>query len=97
MNHHSNIGLIECEILEKSFVERSAFLPRNLHVNKAFAFHESAKSALINRFPELELTANCEAILQDEAIELVLISAPSAKHRGLIGAALKANKHVQIV
>jgi predicted dehydrogenase len=97
MNHQTNIGLIECETLEKSFVERSASLPRNLNVKKAFAFHESCKSALCKRFPEMELTADCEDILQDQAIGLVLISALSDKHRSLISAALKANKQVQIV
>ena len=97
MNHPTNIGLIECEIPEKSFVQRSASLPRNLQVRKAFAFHEGAKTALRKRFPELELTADCEAILQDETIGLVLISAPSVNHRSMIGAALRANKQVQIV
>jgi predicted dehydrogenase len=97
MNTSTYIGLIECEILEKSFVERSAFLPKNLQVKKAFAFHESAKTALHKRFPQLEMAPDCEAILQDETIGVVLISAPSDKHRSLIGAALKANKQVQII
>lgn len=97
MSTHTSIGLIECEILEKSYVSRSASLPKGMQVTKAYAFHEGAKAALRSRFPELVLAAACDDILQDETIGTVLISAPSEKHRGLIGAALKANKQVQIV
>ena len=97
MKPYTSVGLIECENLEKSYVERSAALPKHLQVNKAFVIYEAAKTALRNRFPDLELATDAEAILQDASIGLVLISAPPEKHRRLIGAALKANKQVQIV
>jgi predicted dehydrogenase len=97
MNHHIEVALIECGRPEQGFIERSANLPQNFQVTKAFAFHESAKAPLHKRFPELEWATDCNAILQDETIGFVLFSAPTSGHRALIGAALKANKQVQIV
>jgi predicted dehydrogenase len=97
MSNQSYIGLIECESTEKSFNSRTAELPQNFNLKKAFAIHESAGVSLQQRFPEIELTADCSAIFSDSNISLVLISAPANKHNDLIGAALKANKHVQLV
>jgi predicted dehydrogenase len=97
MNNQPYVGLIECEPTEKSFTSRTAELPQNFNLKKAFAIHESAGISLQRRFPEIELTADCSAIFSDSNISLVLISAPANKHNDLIGAALKANKHVQLV
>lgn len=97
MKSTERIGLIECGKPEQCFTERSAYLPQEFQVQKAFAFNESAKTTLRKRFPELEWAADCNAILQDDSISFVLFSAPTTEHRALIGAALKANKQVQIV
>lgn len=97
MKKHTNIGLIDCGMPGKSFAEQSALPPESFPLKKAFAFHEGAKSALQKRFPDLEWAADCEAILHDETIGFVLFSTPSPGHRELIGAALRANKQVQIV
>ena len=97
MKPTEQIALIECGKPEQCFTQRTAFLPQAFRVKKAFAFNESAKASLGKRFPELEWAADCNAILQDDAIRFVLFSAPTAAHRPLIGKALKANKQVQIV
>lgn len=97
MNHDKNIGLIECGLTDSCFAKTPAHLPPHFQIKKAFAFHEGSRKVLQKRFPHLEWASDCNAILEDENIGLVLISAPDAGHRRLIGAALKANKHVQIV
>lgn len=97
MNNHIIAGLIECGAPGKSYLEVEPSFPQGLHVKKAYVAHEGARSALSRRYPELELTADCEAIFEDESIGLVLISSPEAKHRNLIGTALRAKKQVQIV
>lgn len=97
MKSTERIGLIECGKPEQCFTERSAFLPQDFQLKKAFVFNESAKTQLRKRFPELEWAADCNAILQDDTISFVLFSAPTTDHRSLISAALKANKQVQIV
>ena len=96
MNNDKGIGLIECGTTEKSFSEASV-TTQNCSVSKAYAFHAAAKSGVRTRFPEAEIASTYEAIFHDDAIKLVLISAPSSEHRSLIGEALKANKQVQIV
>ncbi|HEU4904452.1 MAG TPA: hypothetical protein VFT06_16715 [Flavisolibacter sp.] len=97
MEKHTYIGLIDCGVTGTSFAEQLSFPLEGLQVKKAFAFHEGAKNALQKRFPDVEWATDCDAILHDEAIGFVLFSAPSPGHRGLIGAALRANKQVQIV
>lgn len=97
MEKHNNIGLIDFGMPGKSFAEQLALAPEHFPLKKAFAFHEGTKNALQKRFPNLEWAADYEAILHDEAIGFVLFSAPSSGHRGLIGAALRANKQVQII
>jgi len=97
MNNNIIAGLIECGAPGRSYIEVSASIPQGLQLKKAYVAHEGAKSALCRRYPELELTADCDAIFQDETIGLVLISSPEAEHRSLIGTALKAKKQVQIV
>ncbi len=97
MNKQSYIGIIECQQSNQAFLSQSASLPLNFRVKKAFAAYESAGTSLKQRFPGLELAADCEAIFADSSIGLVLISAPPHQRNSLIGAALKANKQVQVV
>jgi predicted dehydrogenase len=97
MSKQTYIGLIECEPTKKSFINRTAGLPQNFSLKKAYAIHETAGASLQRRFPEAELTTDCSAIFGDSSISFVLISAPANKHHDLVGAALKANKQVQLV
>lgn len=97
MNSDKLVGLIECGTPGKGYFEASAVAPQDLPLKKAYVVHEGTKTALRQRFPELELVLNCEAIFEDDAIGLVLISSPESAHRPLIGTALKANKQVQVV
>lgn len=97
MNNNIIAGLIECGAPGKSYLEVVAAIPKELQLKKAYVVHEGPKSALRKRYPELEMTADCDAIFQDESINLVLFSAPDEQHRKLIGSALKTNKQVQIV
>ena len=97
MNNPTYTGLIECGWPDKSFIQQAASLPEAFDIKKAFVFHESARTALQQRFPNLEWATDCNAILEDENIGLVLISSPAASQRHLISDALKAKKHVQVV
>jgi predicted dehydrogenase len=90
-------ALIEFATFSQTFAETAAALPKNLTVKKAFVFHQNTRNALSKRFPNLEWVEQYEDILNDGTIGHVLISAPVDRHRNLIGAALKANKQVQIV
>lgn len=90
-------ALIEFATFSQTFAETAAALPNNLMVKKAFVFHHNTRSALSKRFPDLEWVEHYEEILNDGTIGHVLISSPVDCHRHLIGAALRANKQVQIV
>ena len=97
MTQPTYAALIECGTHTQTFAETSAALPRHFTVKKAFVFYNNARSALRSRFPDLEWVDQYEDILTDESIGHVLISSPGDCHRQLIGAALRANKQVQIV
>lgn len=97
MNTVKNAALIECGKKEQSFLVSSTLTGVPLSVTKACFLEEGTKAIVAKRFPQLEITENFNDILQDEKIGLVMISAPSGQHWRLVGAALKANKQVQIV
>ncbi|HEV7330557.1 MAG TPA: hypothetical protein VGN63_05905 [Flavisolibacter sp.] len=97
MAHPVTAALIECGAFSQTFAENIAALPEDFRVKKAFVFHNNVRGALHKRFPDLEWVEHYEDILTDGSIGHVLISSPGDCHRNLIGAALKANKQVQIV
>ena len=97
MTTQTSVALIECGLFDKTYAENVAALPQGFKVNKAFVFHENARRALRKRFPELEWVEDYKDIFSDVTIRHVLISSPADSHRNLIGDALKANKHVQVV
>lgn len=97
MNKNKNAALIECGKGEQSFLVSSSQAGTPLSVTKACFLEQGAKAMAAKRFPELEITEDVTDILADERIGLVLVSSPTGQHWHLVGAALKANKQVQIV
>lgn len=97
MHNNKIAALIECGKTEQSFLVSSMQTGTPLKVTKACFLEESARAVAAKHFPQLEIAENFTDILQDEKIGLVLVSSPSGQHWQLVGAALKANKQVQIV
>lgn len=97
MNKYKNAALIACGKGEQSFLVSSSQAGTPLMVTKACFLEKGVKAMAAKRFPELEITEDITDILQDEQIGLVMISSPTGQHWQLVGAALKANKQVQIV
>lgn len=56
---------------------------------------ENIKTAQAD-FPEAEIVSDYDTILQDQAIDLVIITTPNHLHKEFAETALKAGKHVVI-
>ena len=91
------MALIECAKGENSYAKTSTPGHHGFQLKTAFLFEESASTYLHKRFPGVEVTTDYQTIFGDDSIELVVVSAPSAIHQPMIGAALQAKKQVQII
>lgn len=70
-----------------------------IHVHPGFAFTavvERSKHTAQQRYPDVKVYASVEEMLQDTALELVVVNTPNYTHYEYAKAALKAGKHVVV-
>jgi predicted dehydrogenase len=97
MKTQKNIGVIACggpgNIAQlasintlSGYILKKIFLNRDISANIVKSHH-----------PETEIVSNQESILNDSAIELVLISSPTQQDIDIVGAVVQSGKAVRIV
>jgi scyllo-inositol 2-dehydrogenase (NADP+) len=68
-----------------------------IHLHPGFVLHsvwERSKQEATERYPEAKSVATFEALLQDDAVELVVVNTPNYTHYDYAKKALEAGKHV---
>jgi len=91
-----NIGLIECGGKGKKFELDSTSSGNGFHLKKVLIRNKSADSAR-SRYPMAEIVDHEHSIIHDNAIDLVIVSAPENSDLGLVAEALGAGKQVRVV
>ena len=89
-----NVGLIGNAVLEEALAtERS----ENFNLKKVFAGDNVTAGIARSHYPQAEIVNDIKAIVEDAGIELVIVSAPSAKDSLIVQHILQAGKKVRII
>jgi predicted dehydrogenase len=97
METNKNIGLIECNSKGEISSVTSNNNPDGYIVKKIMAPNKVSGDIARSQFPEAQLVDDIKSILQDSAIDLILVSKPKQADMNLIGEAVKAGKNVRII
>jgi predicted dehydrogenase len=96
MNKNINVGLIGYGIGGQVFHAPVLTVVDGLILKKIRAIKAGQVSLAKKRYPETELVATAEDIIDDNAIDLVIIAAPNTHHFPMARQALNAGKHVVV-
>jgi len=96
METFKNIGLIECGGKGKAFKLDSTSTGNGFQLRKVLVRNISADSAR-SQYPTAEIVEHEHSIIHDNAIDLVIVSAPENSDLGLVAEALEAGKQVRVV
>jgi hypothetical protein len=97
MKANKNIGLIECNIKGEISTITSNNNPDGYIVKKIMAPNKVSGDIAMSQFPEAQLVDDIKYIIQDSAIDLILVSKPKESDMNLVGEAVKAGKNVRII
>ena len=97
MKTQRNIGVIACGgpgniaqlasiSIQSGYILKKIFLNRDISTNIVKSHH-----------PETEIVNNQDSIINDSAIDLVLISSPTQEDIDIVGAVVQSGKAVRIV
>ena len=92
-----NVGLIECSLPGQSFQMEQMQDVNGYHLTKALVLNDSSGEIFKSHYPQVEIVNDKSSIINDNSIELVIVSAPSATNMDLIGEVLHAGKHVRVL
>lgn len=92
-----NIGLIECGVAGQNFQLEQMQDLNGYHLKKAFVLDNSTEGIFKSHYPQVEIVDNKKSILDDDTIELVVVSAPSATDMDIVSEFVHAGKHVRII
>lgn len=90
-------GLVECGTQGKLFRLPDLSKQEGYELKKILLQGDVSADTAKMEYPQAEIVADKQAILQDHSIELVIVSSPGDDDMGLVGEVLKAGKHVRIV
>ena len=97
MKTNKNIGLIECG----SGGEISGITSKNnvngYIVSKIMTPNKISGDIAMSQFPAAQLVDDIKSIIQDSAIDLILVSKPKQADMDMIGEAVQAGKNVRII
>lgn len=102
MTHIKNIGLIEYGTTEQIYeLNQLSRLP-NYTIKKVLVHDMASVVSVQMHYPDAEIIFDKDQLLQDESIELVLVSAPkgdnvSFNSSSIVGEFLKVGKQVRIL
>ena len=97
MKTNKNIGLIECNSKGEISTITSNNNPDGYIVKKVMAPNKISGDIAMSQFPEAQLVDDVNCIIQDSAIDLVLVSKPKQSDMNIVGEAVKAGKNVRII
>jgi predicted dehydrogenase len=97
MDNFKNVGLIEC----KSLVLADAYEITNhlngFHLKKILVKQKIAEQTAQKQYPGAELVNDIHSIIEDQSIDLVIVSYPEDDDFPMVAEALKAGKQVRIL
>ncbi|MEP7144727.1 MAG: hypothetical protein ABI707_17725 [Ferruginibacter sp.] len=97
MDTNKNIGLVECNAKGEISGITSNNNPDGYIVKKIMTVNKISGDIATAQFPEAELVDDIDAIIQDSAIDLILVSKPKRGDMDMVGEAVKAGKNVRII
>jgi hypothetical protein len=92
----SKTAIIKCGVKAQEFNLNNELHPQT-SVSKLYIPAEADASFFRNRYPQAEIVAQKEFILEDELIDHVIIYTPEVNDMPLIQAVLQSGKNVQII
>ena len=96
MTNTINVGIISSGFGNEVFVAAESYSLEKFFLKKIFVADQAAAD-IAKAYPKAEIVSDVKSILNDEAIELVIVSAAGAKNSPAVEAALRAGKHVRII
>ena len=97
MKTTKNIGLIECNSKGEISTITSNNNPDGYIVKKIMTANKVSGNIAMSQFPEAQLVDDIKSIIQDSAIDLILVSNPRQADMEMVGEAVKAGKNVRII
>lgn len=97
MNTIKNIGLIECGHVQKPIYVSPLSILEGYSIKKILSTAGKNELNIKTRYPSAEIVANTRDILDDNSIDLVIVSRPSADDMGMVGEAIQAGKQIRII
>ena len=97
MNTIKQIAVIECGSPAKLFELSPVSKLQGYTVSKIFYKNGAPESGISRNHPEATVVHDQQAIIDDDAIEMVVVSSPSPDEMNIVGDMLKANKATQVV
>ena len=91
-----NTGIIGFGIGGNTFHAPVIATTEGLHISSIRARKETEVTLAKERYPDATITADANDIINDPAIELVVIATPNSSHHSLAKQALLAGKHVVV-
>jgi 5,10-methylene-tetrahydrofolate dehydrogenase/methenyl tetrahydrofolate cyclohydrolase len=97
MKTNKNIGLVECNSKGEISTITSNNNPDGYVVKKIMTANKVSGDIAMSQFPEAQLVDDINSIIQDSAIDLILVSKPKRADMNMVGEAVKAGKNVRII
>lgn len=97
MNTIKNIGLINCGGIGQTLQLDSTNYLDGKSVKKVLMADKASADRVQLQYPEVEIVEDKNAILYDQAIDLVIVSSPKASDMNMVAEVLQAGKNVQIL
>lgn len=92
----TNVGLIECKTPSETFITESLGNNQGFHLKKVMVPHASAELTRL-QYPQSEIVQDKRAIIEDESIDLIVISGAANSDLDLVAEVVQTGKHVRIV
>jgi len=97
METNINIGLVECNSKGEIPGITSNNNPDGYIVKKVMTANKISGDIARSQFPEAQLVDDIKCIIQDSAIDLIIVSKPKQEDMNMVGEAVKAGKNVRII
>src|SRR5438270_1170776 len=96
MSIGKSVGLIECRRSVDLFQMEETGCFKHPSLTKVHSYNTTVSDNIRSQYPHLEVVKASADIIEDESIDLVLVSGPSDTDKVTIAELLKAGKKVQI-